>query len=156
MVEKARYQSSLEQVDQAKAALKQAMDDLSKTTIFAPMEGTISKLNKEVGDFYGLIKKAQNFYSDIVFEKRIVKTRKKISKYSLKEAIEETYGKKGREIVEMNWKAVDASLDNINEINYPSSWTSLEPEKKMETDEPDFITRGKDPPGASNTLHIGE
>jgi pyruvate-ferredoxin/flavodoxin oxidoreductase len=57
----------------------------------------------------------------------------------LKEAIEHTYGKKGKEIVEMNWKAVDASLDNVNEINYPSSWVSLEPERKKETDEPDFI-----------------
>jgi pyruvate-ferredoxin/flavodoxin oxidoreductase len=35
----------------------------------------------------------------------------------LKEAIEKTYGKKGKEIVEMNWKAVDAALDNINEIS---------------------------------------
>ncbi|UCF49019.1 MAG: pyruvate:ferredoxin (flavodoxin) oxidoreductase [Thermoplasmatales archaeon] len=57
----------------------------------------------------------------------------------LKEAIEDTYGKKGKDIVEMNWKAVDASLDNITEISYPSSWESLEPEKKTEADEPDFI-----------------
>jgi len=57
----------------------------------------------------------------------------------LKEAIENTYGKKGKDIVQMNWKAVDASFDNINEIKYPSSWKELEPEKIMETDEPDFI-----------------
>jgi len=57
----------------------------------------------------------------------------------LKEAIEETYGKKGKDIVQMNWKAVDASLDNINEILYPSSWASLKPEKIKESDEPDFI-----------------
>ncbi|KYK22816.1 pyruvate-flavodoxin oxidoreductase [Thermoplasmatales archaeon SG8-52-2] len=57
----------------------------------------------------------------------------------LKEAIQKTYGKKGKDIVEMNWKAVDASLNNINEIQYPSSWATLEPEKKIETDEPDFI-----------------
>jgi len=57
----------------------------------------------------------------------------------LKEAIEDTYGKKGRDIVEMNWKAVDASLDNINEISYPSSWANLEPEKIKERDEPDFV-----------------
>ncbi|MBZ0102692.1 MAG: efflux RND transporter periplasmic adaptor subunit [Thermoanaerobaculia bacterium] len=49
-VERARYRSAQEQVEQAKAALKQARDDLSKTTIMAPMEGTISKLNKEVGE----------------------------------------------------------------------------------------------------------
>jgi len=57
----------------------------------------------------------------------------------LKEAIEDTYGRKGRDIVEMNWKAVDASLDNINEISYPASWANLEPEKIKERDEPDFV-----------------
>lgn len=49
-VEKARHQASLEQVQQAQAALKQVRDDLSKTTIFAPMDGTISQLNKEIGE----------------------------------------------------------------------------------------------------------
>ena len=49
-VEKARYKSALEQVEQAKAALKQTADALSKTTIYAPMSGTISVLNKEVGE----------------------------------------------------------------------------------------------------------
>jgi len=38
-VEKARYKSALEQVEQAKASLKQANDALSKTTIYAPMSG---------------------------------------------------------------------------------------------------------------------
>ncbi|KYK32519.1 MAG: pyruvate-flavodoxin oxidoreductase [Thermoplasmatales archaeon SG8-52-3] len=57
----------------------------------------------------------------------------------LKEAIEDTYGKKGKDIVKMNWKAVDASLDNLHEITYPSSWASLKPEEKKEFDEPDFI-----------------
>ena len=41
-VERARYQSTLELVDQAQASVKQASDNLSKTTIFAPMAGTIS------------------------------------------------------------------------------------------------------------------
>jgi len=49
-VEIARYQSSLEQVEQTKGILKRAKDDLSKTTMYAPMSGTISKLNKEVGE----------------------------------------------------------------------------------------------------------
>jgi pyruvate-ferredoxin/flavodoxin oxidoreductase len=57
----------------------------------------------------------------------------------LKDAIKKTYGKKGKDIVEMNWKAVDAALDNINEITYPDSWAQLEPEKPLETDLPDFI-----------------
>jgi len=48
--ESARHEAALNQVEQAKAALKQAKDDLSKTMIFAPMAGTISDLNKEVGE----------------------------------------------------------------------------------------------------------
>ncbi len=61
-VEKARYQSALEQVDRARAALKQAKDDLSKTTIHAPMAGTISQLNKEVGE----IALGSQFQEDVI------------------------------------------------------------------------------------------
>ncbi len=57
----------------------------------------------------------------------------------LKEAIEKTYGKKGREIVEMNWKAVDAALDKIEEIHYPETWTQFTPEAPKDRDEPDFV-----------------
>jgi HlyD family secretion protein len=49
-VEKARFQSTLDQGEQAMASLRQAKDDLAKTTIYAPMTGTVSKLNKEVGE----------------------------------------------------------------------------------------------------------
>ena len=61
-VEKARYQSSLEQVDRARASLKQAQDDLSKTTIHAPMAGTISQLNKEIGE----IALGSQFQEDVI------------------------------------------------------------------------------------------
>jgi HlyD family secretion protein len=49
-VEVARYESSLEQVAQTQGTLKRTLDDLSKTTMYAPMSGTISKLNKEAGE----------------------------------------------------------------------------------------------------------
>ncbi len=49
-VEVARHQSALFRVDQANGALKQTRDDLSKTTIYAPMSGTISDLRKEQGE----------------------------------------------------------------------------------------------------------
>jgi len=49
-VEVPRHRSALEQVAQARAALKQARDDLSKTRIYAPMSGTVSELNKEAGE----------------------------------------------------------------------------------------------------------
>jgi HlyD family secretion protein len=61
-VEKARHQSSLEQVDQARATLKQAKDDLSKTSIYAPMAGTISQLNKEIGE----IALGSQFQEDVI------------------------------------------------------------------------------------------
>ncbi len=49
-VEVARHESVLFQVEQAEATLKQTRDDLSKTTIYAPMSGTISDLRKEQGE----------------------------------------------------------------------------------------------------------
>ena len=61
-VEKARHASNLDQVEQAKASLKQANDDLSKTRIFAPMSGTVSQLNKEVGE----IALGSQFQEDVI------------------------------------------------------------------------------------------
>ncbi len=49
-VEGSRYQSAMDQVQQSIGQLKQAQDDLSKTTIYAPISGTISDLNKERGE----------------------------------------------------------------------------------------------------------
>jgi len=49
-VEVARYEAVLDEVEQARALLKQADDDLSKTLIYPPMSGTISDLNKEQGE----------------------------------------------------------------------------------------------------------
>ena len=50
LVAKAQNESNLEQISQVNALLDQAKDDLDKTTITAPMEGTISILNSEVGE----------------------------------------------------------------------------------------------------------
>jgi len=59
----------------------------------------------------------------------------------LKDAIAKTYGKKGQNIVDMNWKAVDATLDGLKEVKYPSSWKNLQPEKQIARKEPEFITK---------------
>jgi HlyD family secretion protein len=61
-VEAARYASTMEQVEQAKAALKQARTDLAKTTIYSPMTGTVSALNKEQGE----IALGSQFQKDII------------------------------------------------------------------------------------------
>ncbi len=58
----------------------------------------------------------------------------------LKEAIKDTYGKKGKDIVEMNWKAVDASFEKINKISYPEQWKNLTPEEPVKRDEPEFVS----------------
>ena len=47
---KARYNASLAQVSSAQAALEQAQEDLSRTTIRAPMPGTITALGVEEGE----------------------------------------------------------------------------------------------------------
>jgi len=62
MVEVARYKAAQDQVAQASAALKQARDDLSKTTIYAPMAGTVSALNKEQGE----IALGSQFQKDVI------------------------------------------------------------------------------------------
>lgn len=61
-IQKAQYQSAQELVDQAQASVKQAQDNLSKTTIYAPMAGTISTLNKEVGE----IALGSQFQEDVI------------------------------------------------------------------------------------------
>ncbi len=63
-VEKARYKSTLDQVEQSRAAVKQARDALSKTTIYAPIAGTVSKKNKEVGE----IALGSQFQEDVILE----------------------------------------------------------------------------------------
>ncbi|MFV0515890.1 MAG: pyruvate:ferredoxin (flavodoxin) oxidoreductase [Aminipila sp.] len=57
----------------------------------------------------------------------------------LKEGIEKTYKKKGQNVVEMNWKAVDAGVNGIKKINVPDEWVNAEnPKEKLEV-LPEFI-----------------
>lgn len=44
------YKSSQFQVNSANASLKEAKENLNRTTIYAPNDGTVSKLNVEVGE----------------------------------------------------------------------------------------------------------
>jgi HlyD family secretion protein len=61
-VEVPRHKAAIENVAQSRAALKQSRDDLSKTTIYAPMAGTVSQLNKEAGE----IALGSQFQSDVI------------------------------------------------------------------------------------------
>lgn len=49
-IAKSTYKQSKAQVDQSRASLDQAKDNLEKTTIYAPMSGTVSQLNKKAGE----------------------------------------------------------------------------------------------------------
>jgi len=62
----------------------------------------------------------------------------------LKSDIEKTYGKKGEKVVQMNVDAVDKTLDNVDEVNYPESWKDAVDEVKAQVtqkDEPEFIKK---------------
>ncbi|MCJ7811873.1 efflux RND transporter periplasmic adaptor subunit [bacterium] len=49
-IAKSTYEQSKAQVEQSQASLNQTKDNLSKTTIYSPMNGTVSQLNKKVGE----------------------------------------------------------------------------------------------------------
>ncbi len=57
----------------------------------------------------------------------------------MKDAIVKSYGKKGEEVVNMNFKAVDAGLENIREVAVPAEWANLMDEGTVMRDVPAFI-----------------
>ena len=52
----------------------------------------------------------------------------------LKESIESMYGRKGKEVVEKNFKAVDMGMSSLREIKVPSSWLDAAKTKESETE----------------------
>ncbi|ACL05828.1 Pyruvate-ferredoxin oxidoreductase, alpha subunit [Desulfatibacillum aliphaticivorans] len=57
----------------------------------------------------------------------------------LKDEIKKAYGKKGDEIVQMNYDAVDKTIANIQEISVPDSWATAQDEEEAAADEPAFV-----------------
>jgi HlyD family secretion protein len=49
-VAKNTYESSLHEIERAQASSSQARDQLSKTTIYSPMDGTVTVLNSKLGE----------------------------------------------------------------------------------------------------------
>ncbi len=49
-IAKSTYEQAKAQVEQSMAALNRAKDDLAKTTIYSPMDGIVSQLNKKTGE----------------------------------------------------------------------------------------------------------
>ena len=55
----------------------------------------------------------------------------------MKKFAEKAYGKKGQEVVELNWKAIDAGTEGLREIKVDPEWVKLEPvmERKLTGDD---------------------
>jgi len=58
----------------------------------------------------------------------------------LKGQIKALFGKKGDKIVNMNYAAVDNTLDNLVEISVPESWADAADGPERAKDEPEFVT----------------
>jgi len=63
----------------------------------------------------------------------------------IKEAIQETYGKKGEQIIQMNFRAVDHALANLHEVAIPAEVTSTFERRPIVLDE-DFMSPGSPTP----------
>ncbi|MFA5527916.1 MAG: pyruvate:ferredoxin (flavodoxin) oxidoreductase [Peptostreptococcales bacterium] len=57
----------------------------------------------------------------------------------LKEGIDESYGKKGEEILKMNYAAVDKGISSLVEIQIPETWANATDAGKVEKEVPEFI-----------------
>jgi pyruvate-ferredoxin/flavodoxin oxidoreductase len=57
----------------------------------------------------------------------------------LKEAVEDTYGKKGEDIVKMNNAAIDKGVEEILRVNVPKEWADAKDEAEEEVELPEFI-----------------
>ena len=55
----------------------------------------------------------------------------------MKKFAEKSYAKKGQDVVELNWKAIDAGTEGLRELKVDPSWVALEPtfERKLTGDE---------------------
>ena len=64
----------------------------------------------------------------------------------MKAAAQKSYGKKGQDVVEMNWKAIDAGVDAIHKVEVPASWSNPEadPAPKELTGRADLVKQIRD------------
>ncbi len=60
----------------------------------------------------------------------------------IKEYIKKTYGKRGETIIQMNYKAVDLSLENLHEVNIPKKITSkVKAQRTVSEESPEFVQK---------------
>ncbi|MFH1395228.1 MAG: pyruvate:ferredoxin (flavodoxin) oxidoreductase [Candidatus Omnitrophota bacterium] len=78
---------------------------------------------------------------------------------AIKKAVKKTYGSKGEKVVEMNTKAVDMALNNIEEVKVPETVTGKIQEKEiLPKDAPEFVkvTTAKILRGEGETVKVSE
>ena len=67
----------------------------------------------------------------------------------MKDYAEKTYGRKGHDVVEKNWAAVDKGTEGLEEIPVDPSWADLPVnEEIIESNKPEFVKRIADPVNA--------
>ena len=57
----------------------------------------------------------------------------------MKDRIVKSYGSKGEDIVNMNYAAVDAGIENVVKIDVPAEWADAEDEIMPVREAPDFV-----------------
>lgn len=63
----------------------------------------------------------------------------------LKESVAKTYAKKGQEVINMNWQAIDQGMEHIEAYPVPAEWSQLEPDVPVGFERPEFIRTIVDP-----------
>lgn len=59
---------------------------------------------------------------------------------AIKDAVRKTYGRKGEEVVQKNFEAIDSTLENLHELDYPKTITSkLSKPLAVSQEAPDFV-----------------
>ena len=57
----------------------------------------------------------------------------------MKDAVVESYGKKGDKVINMNFRAVDMGIEALKKIDVPAEWADAEDASAEEKDLPDFV-----------------
>ena len=57
----------------------------------------------------------------------------------MKEFIVKSYGKRGEDVVNMNYQAVDAGIKHLKKIDVPAAWADAPADEPVEREAPDFI-----------------
>ena len=64
----------------------------------------------------------------------------------LKDAVVTSYGKKGQNIVDMNWGAIDAGINALHLVEVPAAWADAQDEKVVaESNLPEYVEKIQNP-----------